>query len=216
METLYRLESIQLSYGNSPVLAVDGLTLFPGRIYIIGGVNGAGKSTLLNLLAFLSPPGAGQLFFAGERVSWNSATLCRLRREVTLLHQSPYLFSGSVGANVGYGLKVRGMRGAVQQRLVDEALEAVGLAGFQGRPARDLSGGEAQRVAMARALALKPRAILLDEPLAHVDRDTTRLLGELIAALPGRGTSVIMSTHDPAQAAHLDGELILLERGRVI
>ncbi|MBI1921988.1 MAG: ATP-binding cassette domain-containing protein [Geobacter sp.] len=215
METLYRLSNIRKSYGQRTVLAINELVLRPGTLYTLTGANGSGKSTLLSILAFLSPPASGELFFGGAPVRWNNAALLPLRRAVTLLHQSPYLFNGSVFSNVAYGLKLRAIRGDEQHRRVEEALMMVGLAGFEHRRARELSGGEAQRVAMARALALGPRVLLLDEPFANVDRDTSALLEELVVSLPGRGTTVIMTTHDPEHPDRLGGELIHLVAGEL-
>jgi tungstate transport system ATP-binding protein len=94
-------------------------------------------------------------------------------------------------------------------------LDGVGLQGFRDRKARELSGGEAQRVAMARALALEPEVLLLDEPLANIDRETAGLLETVIASLPARGTTVVMTTHDPDHPDRLNGESILLEGGKV-
>ncbi len=138
------------------------------------------------------------------------------RLQVTLLHQSPYLFGGTVRANVAFGLRSRGIRGDAQRRTVDRTLETVGLSGFGERKGRELSGGEAQRVAMARALAVGPEVLLLDEPLANIDRETTVVLETVIASLPARGTTVVMATHDPGQLARLGGAPIVLEGGRVV
>lgn len=215
MDTLYRLSNIRKSYGQRTVLAIDELVLRRGTLYTLTGANGSGKSTLLSILAFLAPPTSGELFYEETPVRWNNAALLPLRREVTLLHQSPYLFNGTVSSNVAYGLKLRGARGEGQHRRVEEALELVGLSGFEHRRARELSGGEAQRVAMARALALRPRVLLLDEPFANVDRDTSALLEELVVSLPGRGTTVIMTTHDPEHPDRLGGELIHLVSGEL-
>ncbi|HEY6008301.1 MAG TPA: ABC transporter ATP-binding protein, partial [Geobacteraceae bacterium] len=138
----------------------------------------------------------------------------RLRREVTLLHQAPYLFNTSVRGNIVFGLKARGVTGPEQRRRVEEALELVGLAAFLKRKARELSGGEAQRVALARALALRPKVLLLDEPLANVDRASAELLEEVILSLPARGTSVIISTHDPEHRHRFGTNRIHLVAGR--
>ena len=105
--------------------------------------------------------------------------------------------------------------GKTQRRRVDKALDDVGLQGFRDRKARELSGGEAQRVAMARALVLEPEVLLLDEPLANIDRETAGLLETVIASLPARGTTVVLITHDPEQPGRLNGESILLEGGKV-
>jgi tungstate transport system ATP-binding protein len=211
---MYRLQSIRKRYGSNVALDVEELTIAEGRLYTLTGANGAGKSTLLGILAFLAPPTSGEIFYAGVRVDWNHGSVEEYRRKVTLLHQSPYLFGGSVHDNVAFGLKVRGIPGEERRRIVDRALEGVGLQGFRDRKARELSGGEAQRVAMARALALEPEVLLLDEPLANIDRETAGLLESVIASLPARGTTVVMTTHDPDHPGRLNGESIHLEGGR--
>ncbi|MGZ8432535.1 MAG: energy-coupling factor ABC transporter ATP-binding protein [Candidatus Deferrimicrobiaceae bacterium] len=215
MTELYRLRSITKRYGSRVAVDIDALTIDSGRLYTLTGANGAGKSTLLGILAFLTPPTAGEIFYAGERVDWKGDIAARRRRKVTLLHQSPYLFEGTVFRNVAYGLKARGIAGDAALRAVGRALETVGLEGFGDRDARKLSGGEAQRVAMARALALDPEVLLLDEPLANIDRETAVLLETVIAALPSRGTTVVMTTHDPDPPARWGGGSIVLEGGKV-
>ena len=215
MRIMYRLDSLRKCYGSSVALDIEGLTIVEGRLYTLTGANGAGKSTLLSILAFLAPPTSGEIFYAGKRVDWDHGSVEEYRRKVTLLHQSPYLFGGSVHDNVAFGLKVRGIGGEERRRRIDEVLEVVGLWGFRDRMARELSGGEAQRVAMARALALKPEVLLLDEPLANIDRETAGLLETVIASLPARGTTVVLITHDPEQPERLNGESIVLEGGKV-
>ena len=216
MKILYRLNSIRKCYGTNVALDIEGLTIAEGRLYTLTGANGAGKSTILNILAFLAPPTSGEIFYAGKRVAREPGSMAEYRGKVTLLHQSPYLFGGTVHDNVAFGLKARGLRGEAQRRKVDKALAGVGLQGFRDRKARELSGGEAQRVAMARALVLEPEVLLLDEPLANIDRETAGLLETAIASLPARGTTVVLVTHDPEQTDRLDGESILLEGGKVV
>lgn len=212
---MYRLDSIRKCYGSNVALDIDELTIYEGRLYTLTGSNGAGKSTLLSILAFLEPPTSGEIFYAGKRVDWDPGSMEEYRRKATLLHQSPYLFGGTVYDNVAFGLKARGVKGEALQRRVDKSLDDVGLQGFRDRKARELSGGEAQRVAMARALVLEPDVLLLDEPLANVDRETTGLLETVIASLPARGTTVVLITHDPEQPDRLNGESIVLEGGKV-
>jgi len=212
---LYRLRSVTKRYGSNLAVDIDSLTITAGRLYTLTGANGAGKSTLLGILAFLTPPTTGEIFYAGERIDWKSDIVKHRRREVTLLHQSPYLFRGTVSRNVAYGLKARGVAGETMVRAVDRALETVGLDRFRDRDARELSGGEAQRVAMARALALDPEVLLLDEPLANIDRETAMLLETVIASLPSRGTTVVMTTHDPDHPSRLNSGSIVLEGGKV-
>jgi tungstate transport system ATP-binding protein len=216
MNELYHLNAVRKSYGQRTVLAIDDLALAAGRLYTLTGANGSGKTTLLTLLALLAPPSAGELIFNGKPVRWTNAELLPLRRQVTLLHQSPYLFNGSVFSNVAFGLKMRGIRGEEKQRRVEKTLGLVGLSEFGNRRARELSGGECQRVAMARALALEPKVLLLDEPLANVDRATCDILEQVIVSLPDRGTTVIMTTHDPEHPNRLGGEQIHLVAGELV
>ena len=216
MTELYRLRSVTKRYGSNVAVDIDALTISAGRLYTLMGANGAGKSTLLGILAFLTPPTTGEIFYAGERIDWKCDTVRRRRRKVTLLHQSPYLFGGTVFRNVAYGLKARGIAGEAMIRTVGRALETVGLERFRDRDARELSGGEAQRVAMARALALDPEVLLLDEPLANIDRETAVLLETVIASLPSRGTTVVMTTHNPDHPVRFNGGPIVLEGGKVV
>jgi tungstate transport system ATP-binding protein len=212
---LYRLRSVTKRYGSNVAVDIDQLTIDAGRLYTLMGGNGAGKSTLLGILAFLTPPTTGEIFYAGERIDWKSDIVRKRRRKVTLLHQSPYLFGGTVFRNVAYGLKARGTAVDAEHRAVDRALETVGLEGFRDRDARELSGGEAQRVAMARALALDPEVLLLDEPLANIDRETVGLLETVIASLPSRGTTVVMITHSPDPPAGRNVGSIVREGGKI-
>jgi len=215
MEPVYRLESVTRRYDGKVALAVPSLALFEGRLYLLAGPNGAGKSTLLSILAFLLPPSGGGVFYRGARIEAGTSNAFRVRREVTLLHQSPYLFDDTVFGNIAFGLSVRGTRGDDLRRKVADALDSVGLGGFERRNARLLSVGEAQRVAMARALALSPRILLLDEPLASVDRETADLLREVIAALPQTGTTVMMATHGDENLAGAGFEILRIEDGRI-
>lgn len=213
---LYRLEAVGMHYGGKEVLAIPALEIQEGGFHFLTGPNGSGKTTLLRLLAFLHPPASGTLYYSGGRVDWRDRSLVPLRREATLLHQSPYLFDGTVFSNVAYGLKVRGMESLTHGERVGKALEMVGLEGFEGRKARALSGGEMQRVALARALVLKPRVLLLDEPLANVDRSSAEVIGGVIAGLPGHGTTVIMATHAPELNGGRNAEVLRLEDGKLL
>ncbi|MFB3813368.1 MAG: energy-coupling factor ABC transporter ATP-binding protein [Terriglobales bacterium] len=203
------------SYRGKSVLNVDELTLLAGRLYILMGANGSGKSTLLNILAFLMRPDGGDIVFEGEPVTWKKPELNALRRRVTLLHQFPYLFGGTVFSNVAFGLKLRDVAGEKLQQAVADSLALVGLSGFEERHVRQLSGGEGRRVAIARALAIAPHILLLDEPLANVDEDSARVIESLIASLPGRGITVVMSTHDLHQGDRMEATTIRLCNGRL-
>jgi len=215
MDPVFNLISVRKSYGSRTALDLEHLVLLPGRLYTLTGPNGSGKSTMLSILAFLLKPDSGLVAYRGETVNWGSNGLDRLRKGVTLLHQSPYLFAGTVFGNVAYGPKVRGMKGEELRGTVSGALDLVGLKGFEERKIGQLSGGESRRVALARSLVLKPETLLLDEPLANVDRESAQLIEQLIAALPATGTLVVISSHDPHQGERLKGQVIKLLDGRI-
>jgi tungstate transport system ATP-binding protein len=211
----YQLSSVQVLYGNELGVSVDDLTFDAGRLHLLTGPNGSGKSTLLNLMAFLVKPDRGEIFFDGAAVKWEAQECALLRKRVTLLHQDPYIFAGTVGANVAFGPAARGGSKERVQSLVKESLAMVGLAGFEARNARKLSGGESRRVALARALACQSEVLLLDEPIAHVDRESAAILESLIASLAAQGMTIVMSSHDERLGARLGGRVIHLEDGEV-
>ena len=211
----YHLTEIRAFYRANLALEVDELTIASGHLHILAGPNGSGKSTLLGILAFLMKPGHGQVAFAGTQVDWQRKQLASLRKQVTLLHQHSFLFSGTVFANVAFGPRARGMAKEDVQRTVGEALAMVGLDGFESRNARHLSGGEARRVALARALACQPEVLLLDEPLAHVDKESAQIIETLVISLSSRGTTVVMSSHNEQLGQRTESRVIRLLDGKV-
>jgi tungstate transport system ATP-binding protein len=214
MKTLFELRNITKTYDDSTVLDIPRLIIQHGGIYGIMGPNGAGKSTLLSILAFLTPPTSGTLYWEGT----DATTLHRyaLRRKVTLIHQNPYLFDTTVRKNIIYGLKGRRIPKTKRDKTLHECLKQVGMRGFEERRARELSGGETQRVAIARALALGPQVLLLDEPTANVDRHGVEQLEIILQGLNKKhGITIIAATHDVSQAHRLSDKVIYLFAGKI-
>lgn len=211
---LYRLEGVEKYHQGRLALSLPYLAIAPGRITVISGPNGAGKTTLLNMLAFLSMPDQGRLWFQG-REALGGTVLRELRRQVTLVAQDAYLFNASVTRNLAYGLKLRGLSAQERRVRADKALQTVGLAGFGPRKARELSSGESQRVALARALALEPKALLLDEPFSSLDPESEAVFERVIQGLPQAGHSVVLVTHGREQARRLAHDQLLVENGRL-
>ena len=214
MEPLLSLREIEFRREDFR-LWIEHLDLQPGGIYLLEGANGSGKSTLLHLLALLLTPTAGTCDYAGERIS-TEAQRQRLRQQVTLVEQSPYLFDTSVYQNLAFGLRLREVVGELQDRRIGQALRAVGLEGYQSRQAKALSGGESRRVALARAMVLRPKLLLLDEPTAGLDRETLPVFEECLASLSEQGTTLVIASHDGDQPRRLAGEVLTLERGRLL
>ena len=209
---LYCLRDVRVEFAAHRVLDIPALEVPRNQVTAVVGPNGAGKTTLLRVLAMLLQPTAGVVEFDGRPVSYREHDTAPLRRQVTLVAQSPLLFHRSVGANVAYGVRAR--RLAVEGR-VDTALAAVGLAGFADRPAWRLSGGESQRVAIARALAIDPLVYLFDEPTANVDREHVGIIEELIMQLGAAGKTVVLTTHNIEQAYRLSESVLSLIGGHM-
>jgi tungstate transport system ATP-binding protein len=214
MGDIYQLKQVCHFYGSKKILDIEQMTISRGSILGISGANGSGKSTLLKLLAFAMAPAQGQIRFNGRPEAPMSP---RVRSRVTLLTQTPYLLKRSVLDNVTYGLKVRNQTDHLQERAAD-ALIAVGLdpQGFSGRMWHELSGGEAQRVAMAARLVLKPEALLLDEPVASVDTQSAALIRQAsLAARDSWGCTLIIVSHDLSWLHEVSDTRISMADGKI-
>ena len=195
MAAVIEVTGLLKSWSSRPVLRIPQLVLEAGSSYVLSGDNGAGKSTLLRILAGLEPAQVER--FAFERGLLQLDRLpADVRRQIGFVHQHPYMFSSSALANVEYGLRVRGLTRNGQARLAHEALAWAGMAELAHAPAQRLSGGEQQRVALARVKVLSPRVYLLDEPTANLDADGRRRVIELIAQLAAADRVVVIACHD--------------------
>jgi tungstate transport system ATP-binding protein len=203
------LERVSFEAGGQRLIDGVSLTLYAGTRTIVLGPNGAGKSLLLRLCHGLIRPTAG-------RVRWTCDDPARLRRQQAFVFQRPVLLRRSAAANVAYALAVAGVPRAARRRRVHAALEQVGLQHIATRPARVLSGGEQQRLALARAWALAPKILFLDEPTANLDPAATRAIEAVIAAMGAAGVKIVMTTHDLGQARRHADEIVFLHQGRLI
>jgi thiamine transport system ATP-binding protein len=202
--------------GAGGVTAVDDVTLdiAPGEILALLGPSGCGKSSLLRAVAGLEPAAAGT-------VAWDGADLAGVpvhRRGFGLMFQDGQLFPHrDVAGNVEFGLRMAGLDRTVRAARVRDLLEVVGLAGYERRPVATLSGGEQQRVALARSLAPSPRLLLLDEPLSALDRALReRLAEDLRAALTATGTTALLVTHDHDEAFAVADRIAVMDAGRLL
>jgi len=212
----YQLTNVTKTYAARTVLDIPALAVEPGDILAVVGPSGAGKSTLLRLLALLEEVSTGEVsFHLGERrVTYASASTAD-RRQLAMVFQRPALLSRSVRANVAYGLRLRGDRDGRDR--VDAVLERVSLTTLAEARPRTLSGGELQRVAVARALVLEPRVLLLDEPTANLDPANVRLIEKLVREQHSRyGTTIVLVTHNIFQARRLATRVALLLEGRLV
>lgn len=203
------LRNVSLSIDGDELLRDIGLHLEAGPRTIILGANGAGKSLLLRVCHGLMGPSSGDL-------EWAEPTWDGRRKRHAMVFQKPVLLRRSVQANIGYALKLMGMARTARAARVAESLALVGLTEFATRPARLLSGGEQQRLALARAWALAPEVLFLDEPTASLDPGATQSVEGIIQEIHDAGTKIVMTTHDLAQARRLADEIVFLHRGSIL
>jgi tungstate transport system ATP-binding protein len=204
-----RLHDVSFAAGGRTIIDGISLEIEAGRSTIILGANGAGKSVLMRLMHGLLAPTSG-------RVEWGAPERAGAARKQAMVFQRPVMLRRSARANVGYALKIAGVPQAQRAAQVKEALEGVGLAHLAHRPARVLSGGEQQRLALARAGALHPEVLFLDEPTASLDPSAAREVESAIRAFDAAGTKIVMATHNLGQARRLGDEIVFLDRGRLV
>ncbi len=202
------LDRVSFLVRERPIVDDVSLTLAAGTPTVLVGPNGAGKTTLIRLAMGLIAPARGLITWGGR------ADVPPTRRGIVF--QRPVMLRRSAAANLRYALAAAGTRGAEREDRVDELLALVGLGSLGERPARKLSGGEQQRLALARALAREPEVLFLDEPTASLDPAPTKAVEDVIRTVSARGIKVVMATHDLGEARRLAGEVVLMHRGRVV
>ena len=212
MSAIFELHQVRQSFGKRTVLEVPQLFIKPGECLGVIGPSGAGKTTLLRILALLDRPASGEMIYAGKKL--NGAIPIETRREVTMVFQRAALLDKTVYENVEYGLAIRGVEDTQRVR---DMLEVLGIAHLASQPAFSLSGGELQRAAVARALVIRPRVLLLDEPTANLDPENVSILENAIKrTITDDGTTVVLVSHNLHQierlatnvAGVLDGEVV--------
>ncbi|TAK52467.1 MAG: phosphate ABC transporter ATP-binding protein [Betaproteobacteria bacterium] len=202
------LRDLRYAAGGRTLIDRVSLQIAAGPTTLMLGANGAGKSVLMRLMHGLLAPTSGE-------IAWSDPDPERRRRLQAMVFQRPVLLRRSALANIVYALKVARVARAERERLAVEALESVGLLHLAHRPARVLSGGEQQRLALARAWALHPEVLFLDEPTASLDPSATREIERVIQAFDAAGTKIIMATHNLGQVRRLGDEVLFIHQGRL-
>jgi tungstate transport system ATP-binding protein len=202
------LEHLSIVTNRVQILSEVTLKLSGGPPTVLIGPNGSGKTTLLRVMMGLVQPSIG-------RITWGERERSPPHRRA-IVFQRPTMLRRTAIANIEYALASAGIRHNLWKRRTAELLALVGLSGVGQRPARKLSGGEQQRLALARALAREPEVLFLDEPTAALDPYSTKAIEDILSSISAQNIKIVMSTHDLGEARRLGGDIILMNRGRVV
>jgi tungstate transport system ATP-binding protein len=215
-KTALTVNGLLVEVGGTVILNVPRLALAPGEVLAIIGPNGAGKTTLLTSVLGIQRYKSKGIVTRGD-LAFPGTPPHIYRRGFSMVFQDSLLFNASVFDNVASGLRIRGVGRWEVKKRVDEQLERFGIAALGERRALSLSGGEAQRVSLARAMATSPEVLLLDEPFASLDTPTREsILDDLERALSGSGTAVMLVTHDRVETLRLADRVLVLEKGKIL
>ncbi len=209
------VKNVTVAFGGKDVVNIPSLHIMPGEVLVVMGPNGSGKTTLVLTMALLLKPTSGTVYYDGVPITNNSETL-KTRRRIAVVFQDALLLNMSVHDNIVLGLRLRGIKGEEAESRTRRWLERFGIAHLAKRSARNLSGGEAKRVSLARAFVLNPDILFLDEPFNALDAPTRQaLLGDFQSVLHETGVTTVMVTHDRNEALALADRIAVLIDGRI-
>ena len=213
---IIEIKGLEKKYNSKFSLSVDGLYLEHNKILTIIGPNGSGKSTLIRLLDLLEKPDRGTIYFDGKNILDAKTDKFAIRKKMAVVFQEPLLFNTSVYSNIIMGLKFRAVALYEVRDRLDYFIQKLKIGHILGRSIKNLSGGEKQRVSLARALILDPKLLLLDEPLANIDQQSRESLRiDLFEVLKKYGKSIIYVTHDRNEAMVLADHMAVMNEGRI-
>jgi len=213
---MIRIEAVTKKSGDTEILKTISIRILKGEIFTLIGPSGSGKTTLLRLLNLLDTPTTGKIVFDGTDTSENEKVRLSVRRRMGMVFQKPAMLNTTVAENVAFGLKFRGVENSQIEKRVRATLDLVGLAAFSSRRAITLSGGEMQRVSIARAMVTEPDVLLLDEPTANLDPVSSEVIEDLILRINRElHTTIILSTHDMIQGQRLADRMGVIMDGRM-
>ena len=217
LPSILEAKNIRVVKGGTLLLDIPSLVIWEGEVLSLIGPNGAGKTTLLQTLSYLEKPFRGGILFRSQSVNSNHYSTIEYRRKLAMVFQEPLLFDTTVFNNVASGLRIRGMkRGEIRDRAMGQ-LERFGISHLNNRSAHTLSGGEAQRTSLARAFAIQPEILFLDEPFASLDPPSREsLIEDLERILRQTRTTTIFATHDRMEALRLSDRIAVMNGGKLL
>ncbi len=211
----YELHQLRFGYHDTDIVNIDHYSINDGEILALVGPNGSGKSTLLNLLSFLTTPSSGEIIYFGETVRQNMQA--EFRRRVGYLQQHPYLFNTSVIENIELGMKLRGINRQLRHGRAQAMIEQLNLGKLANKRAHELSGGEIQKVALARIMVLEPVVLIMDEPFTYLDKTFTGEFEKLLLSIREHRTqTIIFSSHDHLRAQLIADRVCSIHHGKLM
>jgi len=214
MSRLICYKNIKISLSGKSILNIDQLDISAHQCTLLTGLNGSGKTTLFKIMSGLLKPQSANVLYQGLDMTWKQAKPY-IQKDIIYLHQQPYLFDASVAENIAYGLYRLGLNKAAAHKKVTQALDWADLSHLAHRSAKQLSGGEKQRVALTRARILSPRLLLLDEPTASMDTDAKQQTSVLLQRLKSEGISIMISSHEIKTVEHIADRHLHIENGQI-
>ena len=215
MSDVITLKNILFSYGGKTVIDIQKADFPKNRVTVVTGPNGSGKTTLLKILSGILIPEEGEISFMGN-ILLNGKKHKILMGNSTYVHQTPYIFSGSVRKNVLMGLKSGHLSKPRREQKLNGLLKAFDLEKYRDSKASGLSGGEKQKIALARAAGMDRDYLILDEPLAHIDTESRTIIEKILKNLAAEGKTLIIATHDHSFASRMADRVIHIENGKII
>ncbi len=215
MSTLVSYKNLAITLSGKLVLNIKHLDIPAHQCTLLTGQNGSGKTTLLKIMSGLLKPDSASIDYQGLTLNWKQAK-AYIQKDIIYLHQQPYLFDASVTDNIAYGLYRSGERKSNVHKKVTQALDWADLSHLAHRPAKQLSGGEKQRVALTRARILSPRLLLLDEPTASMDSTAKQQTAKLLQRLKDEGVTIMISSHEAHTVEHIADHHIHIEHGNAL
>lgn len=211
----YELNQLRFGYHDKDIVNIDHYSIHEGEVLALVGPNGSGKSTLLNLLSFLATPSSGEIIYFGETVRQNMQA--EFRRRVGYLQQHPYLFNTTVIENIELGMKLRDINRQLRHGRAQAMIEQLNLGKLANKRAHELSGGEIQKVALARILVLEPVVLIMDEPFTYLDKSFTGEFEKLLLSIREHRTqTIIFSSHDHLRAQLIADRVCSIHHGKLM
>lgn len=214
MSNLIDYKNLSVTLADKLILDIEHLAIPAQQCTLLTGKNGSGKTTLFKIMSGLLKPDSTDIHYQGLDMSWKQAKPY-IQKDIIYLHQQPYLFDTSVAENIAYGLYRVGENKTDAHKKVRQALDWANLSRLAERNARQLSGGEKQRIALTRARILSPRLLLLDEPTASMDTDAKQQTGLLLQRLKSEGMTIMVSSHETHTIEHIADRHLHIEAGKI-